>query len=176
MIPRILVIIAIGAALGALLGSTRTCADGGCPLTANWKRGMLWGAALGLAFALTLTPNAGCTEQPAPTEVAGEDSPVVLLSSIGDFQSKVIDHQGKVVVYFMSDWCGACKTYAPIFKRVAERFAGKVPFIKIDAQAAEELSRTYNIEYLPTTLIFENGKETKRLVGVTPEEELDGLL
>lgn len=172
MIIRILFIIALGAAFGALLGSTRTCADGGCPLTANWKRGMLWGAALGLAFALTLSPNTGCKEQTAPTEVAGGDSPIILLSSTGDFQSQVLEHKGKAVVYFMSDWCGACKTYAPIFDKVARRFSESIPFIKIDAQKTEELSRKYNIEYLPTTIIFENGQEAKRMVGVTQEDEL----
>jgi len=64
MIARILLGAAIGIAFGALLGSTRSCADGGCPLTANWKRGAVWGGALGILFAMSLGPPAARTSAP----------------------------------------------------------------------------------------------------------------
>jgi hypothetical protein len=51
---RILIGIAIGAGLGALLGATNSCADGACPLTATPWRGAIWGAVLGVGFALSI--------------------------------------------------------------------------------------------------------------------------
>jgi hypothetical protein len=54
MMLRLILGLVIGGGLGALLGSTRSCRDGGCPLTANPWRGAVWGGFMGLAFALTL--------------------------------------------------------------------------------------------------------------------------
>lgn len=55
MIVKVLIGIVIGVALGGLLGSTRSCDSGGCPLTANPWRGAMFGGILGCLFALTMT-------------------------------------------------------------------------------------------------------------------------
>lgn len=52
---RLIVGLLIGAGAGALLGATNSCADGACPLTANPWRGALWGAVLGVGFALSIS-------------------------------------------------------------------------------------------------------------------------
>ena len=61
MIIRTLIGVAVGAGLGALLGATRSCGDGGCQLTANPWRGAIWGAILGLTFTLALASDGSHT-------------------------------------------------------------------------------------------------------------------
>jgi hypothetical protein len=76
---KIIVPLLIGAGLGALLGSTRTCASGGCPLTATPWRGALYGAFIGLLFGLSLAtaPPAKDTDDTGQKEVltpAGDEA------------------------------------------------------------------------------------------------------
>ncbi len=55
MIIHVLIGAAIGGVLGGLMGSTRSCGDGGCPLTANPRRGAIYGAIMGTLFALSIS-------------------------------------------------------------------------------------------------------------------------
>jgi len=175
MLVRILLGVAIGALLGALLGSTRTCADGGCPLTANWKRGSLWGAGMGLLVALALTPGGGCKRRAASVEDENAASVAAEITSPEDFAQNVARRQGMVLVYFYTKSCGACAQYRPAFERVARRLRDQATFAKIDAARLPELARRYGVEYVPTTLLFEDGREVERLVGIASEEKLAAL-
>jgi thioredoxin 1 len=77
------------------------------------------------------------------------------------------------VVLFTAKWCGAC----PRMKRVAEQLEaqGYIVFV-VDYDKAEEWARTHKITHVPTTLVYEDGKEVKRFVGVTSIEQIkDGL-
>lgn len=55
MVLKIVIGMAVGSALGGLLGATRSCADDGCPLTANPLRGAIWGGLMGLLAVLAIT-------------------------------------------------------------------------------------------------------------------------
>ncbi len=55
---RLVLAVGIGVAVGALLGQTRSCETGGCPLTSTPLRGAIWGGFLGLLFGISLTPGA----------------------------------------------------------------------------------------------------------------------
>jgi len=172
MSAKILIGVAIGASLGALLGSTRTCETGSCPLTANPKRGALWGGLLGLLVVWAMY-----STRPVPSTLPAKGTaaslgPVVSLTSVDEFNRQVLSRTGKSLVYFHAGWCAVCKSYTPIYETVAARFTPQVSFFEVDIDRVPELARSYDIEAIPTTLIFEHGKSTSQYVGFVTERIL----
>jgi thioredoxin 1 len=75
-----------------------------------------------------------------------------------------------IIDYHAESWCGACQVYKDIFAAFPKQFP-KLKFVKVDGHLAENrtIGDTYNIQKLPTTLIFENGKKTQAIEGISPE-------
>ena len=179
------VIVAAGVLLGALLGRTRKCADGACPLTANPRRGALWGGILGAVLALNLGfvgSLVGRKDVTSPGGLArtvqehdGAEA-VAELTSRDEFTKTVLERDGRSVVYFYAEWCAACKHYKPILHNVAAELHPAVLFTKVNTDRLPELASEYGVMYLPTTVVIEKGEEVRRFVGVTSEEDLLGAL
>ncbi len=165
---RIAIMVAVGVGLGALVGKQGSCSDGTCPLTATAPRGAMWGGLLGLMFAVSLSPGSRNSEA---VDLASIEhvSPIVTMA---DFQKQVTEEPGVSVVYFHADWCGACRSYGPVFVQVAEAQSASARFLEADTKKAEEVSGKHQVKYLPTTLVFVNGTEFDRLVGAVPAEVL----
>ena len=77
-----------------------------------------------------------------------------------------------VLVDFYADWCGPCKKQAPILEKLKKEWAGKVAVLKIDTDKDPEIPRRYQIDEIPTLLLFKNGKLVNRLVGYREERNL----
>jgi thioredoxin 1 len=76
---------------------------------------------------------------------------------------------GTVLVDFWAGWCMPCKMLAPVIEEIAaERDDIKVA--KVDVDAENELAMSYGIMSIPTVIIFKNGQEAKRFVGVQPKD------
>lgn len=173
MVLRFLLPLAIGATLGALLGRTNACVDGSCPLTANPLRGALWGAFLGLLFAL----NMGCSPKPAaePAKDADGPSPVHHVSTQAELDA--LTKENKVVaVDFYATWCPPCRTYGPVFEAVARKRADDAAFAKIDIEKGGALAEAFKVKNIPTTVIIRGGEETNRFLGALSEMELEQAL
>ena len=78
----------------------------------------------------------------------------------------------KIVVMFSAKWCGACKEMKPIYQEMAKNYKGEVVFAAIDTDESENVASLYNIESIPTTILFENGKEVNRQSGALDKSEL----
>ena len=80
-----------------------------------------------------------------------------------------------VLVDFYADWCGPCRMLSPVVDEVAEEnpqyFVGKV---NVDEQGA--LAEKFEVYSIPTLVVFKNGKETDRLTGVYPKEQILEIL
>lgn len=91
-----------------------------------------------------------------------------------NFQSEVLEEDKTVLIDFFADWCYPCKMMAPVVEEVAKDESIKVGKVNIDEN--QELAEKYAVESIPTIIVFKNGKEYKRQVGVTDKGSLLNLL
>ncbi|HSG50016.1 MAG TPA: thioredoxin domain-containing protein, partial [Longimicrobiales bacterium] len=85
-----------------------------------------------------------------------------------DFQKTVLESQVPVLVDFYADWCAPCRMLAPHLDRVAAAGVGRLLVAKVDSDRAPELSQRFGIRGLPTVVLFRDGAEADRVVGMDP--------
>lgn len=91
------------------------------------------------------------------------------------FQHEVLDSKQIVLVELMASWCGPCKMLSPI----VEEFAAENPqikVVKVDVDEAPSLASNYNVRGVPTLIVFHNGKEVRRKVGLTNKFGIEELV
>jgi thioredoxin 1 len=86
-----------------------------------------------------------------------------------NFDSEVLESNRTVLVDFWADWCGPCRTMAPIVEEVAGAYAGKIKVGKINVDDCGERAAAYGVMSIPTLIFFKNGKEVDRIVGSVPK-------
>ena len=96
--------------------------------------------------------------------------------SSADFQSKVLDAQGPVLVDFFATWCGPCKMLAPTLDEVSSEVAGKAAVYKVDIDQSPVVAQRYGVMSVPTLVVFENGQVKQQAVGVQPKQNILAML
>ena len=86
--------------------------------------------------------------------------------SDGDFQKQVLEAPLPVLVDFWAAWCGPCRMIAPYVEEIAKEYSGRAIVAKMDTDANPMTPSHYGIMGIPTLIIFKNGKEVDRMVGV----------
>lgn len=86
--------------------------------------------------------------------------------------SELLNQNVLTVVDIYADWCGPCKSLAPILKELNSEYGGKVHFVKLNADRENALSNSYNITGLPTLIFIKNGQEVGRHTGFMSKNEL----
>lgn len=92
-----------------------------------------------------------------------------------DFQSKVLDAKGLVLVDFFATWCGPCKRLAPVLDDVAQEMAGKAEVYKVDIDQSPDLAAAYRVSSVPTLILFEGGAIKNKTLGAVPKQQLMGM-
>ena len=92
--------------------------------------------------------------------------------SAGTFEQEVVKAQVPVLVDMWAAWCGPCRIIAPMVEELAGTYQGKVKFGKLNVDEHPQIASQYRIMNIPTLLLFKNGAEADRIVGVQPKEEL----
>jgi len=86
--------------------------------------------------------------------------------------NNIINSEKPVLVDFFAEWCGPCKTMAPILKDVKTQMQDKATIIKIDVDKNPEVASIYQIRSVPTLIMFKQGKPVWKQSGVVPTQEL----
>lgn len=93
----------------------------------------------------------------------------------GKFDSIISDSR-PVIVDFHALWCSPCKMQSPILKEVATELGERVRVIKIDVDDNNQIASRYNVQSVPTIIIFKNGKQVWRQSGVVSKSQLKSVL
>lgn len=92
-----------------------------------------------------------------------------------NFDTEVLKANGKVLVDFWAPWCGPCRMQTPILERLAEWLAASglsTKIMKLNTDENPSVAQKYGIVSIPTLILFNNGEEVDRFVGVQPENIL----
>ena len=88
----------------------------------------------------------------------------------------IINENRPVIVDFHALWCGPCKAQSPILKNVAEELGDRVKVIKIDIDQNNEIAARYQIQSVPTLMIFKNGEVLYKQSGVHSKLQLMNVI
>jgi len=92
--------------------------------------------------------------------------------SDAEFESQVLGSSTPTLVDFWAAWCGPCQKLAPILEEVAEDLGDKVRIVKVNVDHNPQSPGRYGVMSIPTMILFKDGKEVTRLVGVMSRHEL----
>ncbi len=89
-----------------------------------------------------------------------------------NFQQEIIESTIPVLADFAASWCGPCKRLAPIIDEIASELGSKIKVANIDIDDNQDIASEYNILSVPTLIIFKNGKEVSRNIGLVSKNAL----
>ena len=84
--------------------------------------------------------------------------------------------KGVTLVDFYADWCGPCKMIAPLIEQLGGEFKGQATVGKLDIDSAQDTTSTFGVTSIPTIILFKDGKEVKRVVGVRDKQSLAAMI
>jgi thioredoxin 1 len=103
-------------------------------------------------------------------------SQYLTITTDATYAAHVEQRKGIVLVDFWAEWCAPCKTLLPIVSEIADIYAGEVSFTKVNADANKLTSDRLNVRGLPTLILYKDGLEQERLLGMTSKTRLAVLI
>lgn len=89
-----------------------------------------------------------------------------------DANFEQVTSSGVVLIDFYADWCGPCRMLTPILEALASEMPEQLTIAKLDVDHAQKTTNTFQITSVPTLILFKDGKEVNRVIGL---KDLDGL-
>jgi thioredoxin 1 len=96
----------------------------------------------------------------------------VLEADDNNFEGEVLNADTPVVVDFWATWCGPCRKLGPIVDEIADEYAGKVKFVKVNVEKSLETAKKYSISGIPCLLVFKGGESVERMTGLMPKSSI----
>ncbi len=88
------------------------------------------------------------------------------------FEDVVLKADLPTVVDFWAVWCGPCKLIAPVLEQLAEEQSGQLQVAKLDVDKNSIATDQYDVQSIPTLILFKGGQPVERIVGFMPKEKL----
>lgn len=105
--------------------------------------------------------------------MAGNDT---LTFTDAAFDQEVLRSDLPVLVDFWAGWCGPCRYMGPTVDVVATEYAGKVKVGKLDVDSNQATAGRYNVQSIPTLLLFKGGRVVEQRVGAIGKSEMQKML
>ena len=107
------------------------------------------------------------------TAVKNDGKPIIL--SDASFSSEISKHP-LMLVDFWAVWCPPCRMVAPIIEQLAKEYAGRVAFGKLNVDENPLTSNEFEVQSIPTLLIFKNGEAVDGIIGAVPKHQIESKI
>ena len=91
-------------------------------------------------------------------------------------EDELLQSEEPILVDFWAPWCGPCRAMSPAVEAAAQKLAGEAKVYKVNVDDHPSVSPRFSIRGIPTLILFKNGRETNRLVGLSSQEEIEALV
>jgi thioredoxin 1 len=87
-----------------------------------------------------------------------------------NFEQEVLKSELPALVDFWAPWCGPCQMMGPILEEAAAEWDGKIKVCKLNVDESMGVARDYQIQSIPTMIMFDKGAEAKKIIGARPKQ------
>ncbi len=92
------------------------------------------------------------------------------------WETDVINSDIPVFADFWAEWCGPCRMVGPVVEELAKDYDGKVKFVKVNVDQANDLASKYNVFSIPTLVVIKNGELQSQQVGAASKESYQQMI
>jgi thioredoxin 1 len=96
--------------------------------------------------------------------------------SDANFEQEVLQASEPVLVDFWAPWCGPCRQITPVIEQLADENLGSAKVLKVNIDDNPQTAQQLNVMSIPTLIVFKDGQEARRFVGVQPKARLQDAL
>lgn len=89
---------------------------------------------------------------------------------------EILKNEKLVLVDFFATWCGPCKMLGPEIEKLAEEYDGKAKVVKVDVDQEQALAMRFQVQSIPTLIVFKNGVQAEHHLGYQPYPKLKEML
>ena len=89
-----------------------------------------------------------------------------------NFESEVLQSDLPVLVDFWAEWCVPCRMLSPLVEQVASEYVGKIKVAKSNVDESPDTASRFNIQSIPTLMVFDKGEMVSQNIGVVPKESI----
>lgn len=98
------------------------------------------------------------------------------LKHVDDSNFAQLTAKGVVLVDFYAEWCGPCHMQTPILESLAKEMSDQVSILKLDIDKSQRTTASFQVTSVPTMILFKDGREVKRIVGLRDADTLKGII